>query len=40
MHMIGDDDEDYDDSSSVGSQSITKSVASNQDNCTVSIFGE
>jgi hypothetical protein len=40
MHMIGDDDEDYDDSSSVDSQSVTKSVASNQDNGTVSIFGE
>ncbi len=38
--MIGDDDEDYDDSSSVGSKSIAKSVASNKDNCTVPIFGE
>ena len=40
MHMIGDDDEEYDDSSSVGSQSMVKSVASHQDNCNVSIFGE
>jgi hypothetical protein len=31
MHMIGDDDEEYDDSSSVGSQSMAKSVASQQD---------
>ena len=38
--MIGDDDEEYDDSSSVGSHSMVKSVASNQDKCNVSIFGE
>lgn len=38
--MIGDDDEEYDDASSVGSQSMVKSVASHQDNCNVSIFGE
>jgi hypothetical protein len=40
MHMIGDDDEEFDDSSSVGSQSMVKSVASHQDNCNVSIFGD
>ena len=40
MHMIGDDDEEYDDSSSVGSRSIAKSVVSEQDKYNVSIFGE
>ena len=38
--MIGDDDEEFDDSSSVGSHSMVKSVASHQDNCNVSIFGD
>lgn len=38
--MIGDDDEEFDDSSSVGSQSMVKSVASHQDNCNMSIFGD
>jgi hypothetical protein len=38
--MIGDDDEEYDDSSSVGSRSIAKSVVSEQDKYNVSIFGE
>lgn len=40
LHMIGDDDEEFDDSSSVGSHSMVKSVASHQDNCNVSIFGD
>ena len=40
LHMIGDDDGEFNDSSSVGSQSMVKSVASQQDNCNVSIFGE
>lgn len=41
MHMIGDDDdEDFDDTSSNGSHSFVKSVASNQDKCNVSIFGD
>lgn len=41
MHMIGDDDEeDFDDTSSNGSHSFVKSVASNQDQCSVSIFGD
>lgn len=40
MHLIGDDDEEYDDTSSIGSQSIVKSVASNQDQAPVSSFGD
>ncbi len=38
--MIGDDDEEFDDGSSYGSQSFVKSVASNQDKCSASIFGD
>ncbi len=43
MHMIGDgdDDEEFDDDgSSIGSHSFVKSVASNQDKCSASIFGD
>lgn len=39
MHMVG-DDEDFNDNSSIGSQSYVKSVVSNQEKCHTSIFGD
>jgi hypothetical protein len=40
MHMIGDDEEEFNDNSSIGSQSFVKSVVSNQEKFHHSIFGD
>lgn len=39
MHMVGDEEEDYNDFSSVGSQSFAKSAVSNQEKVKPSLFG-